>query len=294
VFVRRKDAEREQARQLRAAGLPVRVIAARLGVAVSSVSVWVRDVEVPEVPSPSRPPVRAETPSEDTRRRCSRCGRDLPASEFNRAGDGRQYWCRSCFRSYFQARGDSHRAAVRAARERRRAAARALVLDLLAGECCVDCGEDETLVLEFDHCAGEKAAAISELVIAGAGRDRLARELVRCEIVCANCHRRRTAIRGRYYRYTREAPAYWTRGQRRNREHVLAILEATPCVDCGECDPLVLDFDHRGDKRAAVTTLANSCSLLSLEVEIAKCDVRCANCHTLRTRGSKTWRGAAF
>ena len=37
--------ERQQARQLRRAGLPLAEIAARLGVSKSSVSRWVRDVE---------------------------------------------------------------------------------------------------------------------------------------------------------------------------------------------------------------------------------------------------------
>jgi hypothetical protein len=41
---RGKLAEREQARRLRATGLPLAEIAARLGVARSSVSLWVRDV----------------------------------------------------------------------------------------------------------------------------------------------------------------------------------------------------------------------------------------------------------
>ena len=41
---RGKLAERQQARQLRRAGLPLAEIAARLGVSKSSVSLWVRDL----------------------------------------------------------------------------------------------------------------------------------------------------------------------------------------------------------------------------------------------------------
>lgn len=278
---------------MRAEGVPVRVIASRLEVAVSSVSVWVRDVVLPREPEPPTPPVpRAE--ADDTRRRCSRCEREQPLSAFNRAGAGYQYWCRACFRSYFRTRGDAHVTAVREARERRRAEAREQVRAHLASQRCADCGEDEVLVLEFDHLGREKNGAIANLVIAGTGRKRLERELALCEVVCANCHRRRTAKRGRFFRFTREVPAYWTRAQRRNREYLLSVLERSPCVDCGETDPLVLDFDHLRDKRAAVTTLANSCSLATLHSEIAKCVVRCANCHTLKTRGSRSWRGNAI
>jgi AcrR family transcriptional regulator len=51
---RGKLAERQQARQLRRAGLPLAEIAARLGVSKSSVSVWVRDVEFELLPDPVR------------------------------------------------------------------------------------------------------------------------------------------------------------------------------------------------------------------------------------------------
>ena len=47
---RGKLAARQQARQLRRTGLPLAEIAARLGVAKSSVSLWVRDVEFTPIP----------------------------------------------------------------------------------------------------------------------------------------------------------------------------------------------------------------------------------------------------
>jgi predicted transcriptional regulator len=51
---RGKLAEREQARRLRATGLPVADIAARLGVSKSSVSLWVRDVSFESRPRVTR------------------------------------------------------------------------------------------------------------------------------------------------------------------------------------------------------------------------------------------------
>jgi hypothetical protein len=51
---RGKLAERQQARQLRRTGLPLAEIAARLGVAKSSVSLWVRDVEFQPLPPVTR------------------------------------------------------------------------------------------------------------------------------------------------------------------------------------------------------------------------------------------------
>jgi hypothetical protein len=51
---RGKLAEQQQARQLRRTGLPLAEIAASLGVARSSVSLWVRDVEFTPLPRPPR------------------------------------------------------------------------------------------------------------------------------------------------------------------------------------------------------------------------------------------------
>lgn len=63
-------------------------------------------------------------------------------------------------------------------------------------------------------------------------------------------------------------------------------LEQHPCVDCGETDPTVLVFDHvdPAEKYKDVGIMIhNGCSLKKVKAEIAKCEVRCANCHSRRT-----------
>lgn len=93
--------------------------------------------------------------------------------------------------------------------------------------------------------------------------------------------------------YRRTHPEYdKRRNEQRNilrgkkREWVNEYLLAHPCTDCGEGDPDVLDFDHvRGVKKANVSNLISSGnSLRALIEEVAKCDVRCANCHRRITR----------
>jgi hypothetical protein len=71
----------------------------------------------------------------------------------------------------------------------------------------------------------------------------------------------------------------------------MSYLQAHPCVDCGQTDPLVLQFDHRDGttKIDAVGTMVNRANWSSLLAEIAKCDVRCANCHRLRTAEQGCW-----
>lgn len=73
--------------------------------------------------------------------------------------------------------------------------------------------------------------------------------------------------------------------KRRLLEWTNEVKLASGCVDCGYAGhPAALDFDHvRGEKRFSVATAVNEArSRKSIEEEIAKCDVRCANCHRIR------------
>lgn len=86
----------------------------------------------------------------------------------------------------------------------------------------------------------------------------------------------------------------WKRRQRRNQGIVWRYLLSHPCVDCGEDDPVVLEFDHvRGVKKRAVAAMVCYASKKTLLDEIEKCEVRCANCHRRKTAVARGWfRGA--
>jgi len=59
---------------------------------------------------------------------------------------------------------------------------------------CKDCGEDDPIVLEFDHLdPSRKTRALSDGHHFGWSLEKLLKEAEKCEVVCANCHRRRTA-----------------------------------------------------------------------------------------------------
>jgi hypothetical protein len=248
------------------------------------------------------------------------------------------------------------------------------IAQLLARSACVDCGINDRIVLDFDHVRGRKLACVSVLVGCGSSWAKIVREISKCKIRCANCHRRRTLETARWVRNSQAlecqhssqrlgreirkrssqsieaiSPAsrgevdgalkhcprcnmaepftefrLRTRGGTRkasycrpcerlyNREYyrvvdapkqllrvakndvlyrgrskllVLEYLSSHPCLDCGERDPHVLEFDHvTGSKSAAVSKLKNSNTRWAkVFVEIAKCEVRCANCHRRRT-----------
>lgn len=206
---------------------------------------------------------------------------ELPTSAFNRAGAGLQHWCRECFRDYFRRRGETHLRQVRASRAKRVAAARAHLAEHLNDHPCVDCGESDVRVLDFDH-VGEKRELVSSLVARGAPWRRIAAEIVQCEVRCANCHRRVTARRAGWSRLAGDVDdprRAFSAPVRRNLNLVHGILARSSCVDCGEQDMLVLEFDHVGTKRGQISHMVFNVSLATLEREIAECEIRCCNCH---------------
>lgn len=68
------------------------------------------------------------------------------------------------------------------------------------------------------------------------------------------------------------------------KREFLWSLKRKPCMDCGiEYPPYVMDFDHvRGVKEFPISEGVMKSSIRIL-LEVAKCDVVCANCHRIRT-----------
>ena len=65
-----------------------------------------------------------------------------------------------------------------------------------------------------------------------------------------------------------------------NRIKLVTYLQYHPCVDCGESDPIVLQFDHvKGKERNISEMVSSGCTWNAIVLEIRKCEVRCANCH---------------
>ena len=74
------------------------------------------------------------------------------------------------------------------------------------------------------------------------------------------------------------------------REFAWDYLSRNPCVDCGESDPRVLEFDHVKGKNADGSRLiADGVPLDRLRREIGLTDMRCANCHRKKTASERGW-----
>jgi len=75
--------------------------------------------------------------------------------------------------------------------------------ELLCKSECIDCGESNPVVLEFDHLR-DKEYNISMMVAKGYVWEKILKEIDKCEIVCSNCHKIRTAKRAGWYKDFKE------------------------------------------------------------------------------------------
>lgn len=133
-------------------------------------------------------------------KQCSGCKRVLPVTEFffkSRDAGTRHSLCKECnniyCREHYRKNSAQYREYhyVNSARYRLRNQQR--LCEYLGNHACVDCGEADPMVLEFDHMRGIKVRNISEMVRGKFSWGRILEEIEKCEVRCANCHRRKTA-----------------------------------------------------------------------------------------------------
>jgi hypothetical protein len=161
---------------------------------------------------------------------------------------------------------------TRYGRKRRRQRKRELVA--VFGGSCIECGYSRALAaLEFHHReASTKAFAIAKF---GGSNARLMAEAVKCDLLCANCHRKRHAVAADYV----DPAAALIR--RRLKQRAVSALGGR----CGGCDDVyqlsVFEFHHRdgGTKDFGISEDGRIRQWDEIAAELAKCVLLCANCH---------------
>jgi hypothetical protein len=131
---------------------------------------------------------------------CGKCGAIKNRDEFrankNRY-DGRQAWCKVCESENKSRYYRANMAKVKKRSARNRYALleqqRRLIYGYLIAHPCVDCGENDILILDFDHVTGLKETNVATMANGKTALKRIEAEIMKCVIRCANCHRRKTA-----------------------------------------------------------------------------------------------------
>jgi hypothetical protein len=138
-------------------------------------------------------------------KRCSTCRQERPVSDFNvqrRARDGLQSRCRACSAEWYQRNRAEHLARVYQRAVRIKADNRRRLVEYLLEHPCVDCGESDLRVLDFDHREpADKRQNVGTLLTDAVRWARVLAVIEKCDVRCANCHRRVTAARGRWNRH---------------------------------------------------------------------------------------------
>lgn len=124
---------------------------------------------------------------------CSTCGEFKPEEEFRwriKAKGVRHKRCKSCMRAYeadWYVSNNKRRDSIRANNDKYLEEKFEYARSALATGC-VDCGNTDLRVLEFDHVRGEKIDGVLRVVARGYGWDVIKAEIAKCEVRCKNCH----------------------------------------------------------------------------------------------------------
>jgi hypothetical protein len=201
---------------------------------------------------------------------CTRCHTAKELIAFPEKGGS----CRSCV----SAKTKWHVLQNRASYDERRDSRIAEIRALKEQQACVVCHTQyPSYVLDYDHRDPfQKEFDISDAVKGHVAWSRILKEIEKCDLLCACCHRLRTQKPATTYEFRKKRVS--------NLQYVSALKTTTPCQDCGglfaACQ---LDFDHvRGTKTNSISKLMDA-DRETLDQELAKCEIVCANCHRVRT-----------
>lgn len=140
---------------------------------------------------------------------CTKCFQEKPIEEFgwkDRPQGKRHAVCKPCTavrsNAWYHRNKETHIQNVMFHKEAARQEAREYVWDYLSKHPCIDCGEADPVVLEFDHVNG-KDATVASLIRDGVSTERIRQEIGLCVVRCANCHRRKTMEERGWFRGTK-------------------------------------------------------------------------------------------
>jgi hypothetical protein len=137
---------------------------------------------------------------------CCLCKTPKELNEFNKKRrniDGHSNICRVCSnkhsKEYYRKNDKKMKKQIHESKTIRIRENRMKVFHYLSQHSCVDCDENDPIVLEFDHVRGKKIHEVSKLVGEGYSWKRIENEIKKCDVRCANCHRRKTAKEQNWY-----------------------------------------------------------------------------------------------
>lgn len=126
---------------------------------------------------------------------CSKCGFKKSLESFSKKGDGLQPLCKECQRDYHKQYYILNKQKYYEKNKRNRHKILDYIRQIKESNPCVDCGLYYPFyIMDFDHITDNKEFNIADGYVA-TSLVRIKKEIAKCELVCANCHRARTYTR---------------------------------------------------------------------------------------------------
>lgn len=143
---------------------------------------------------------------------CSKCGINKRVDEYfvKDGKTGRLHaQCKECYKEHrrtfyaehYAKYGELYRQRAQLRRARLREEFRSNMIVYLKKNPCQLCSESDIRVLEFDHIEPfTKSFNISQAVKLGHNWDEVLKEIKKCRVLCANCHKKHTAAQANWYK----------------------------------------------------------------------------------------------
>lgn len=141
-------------------------------------------------------------------KQCPRCELEKEESEFyfkNKKKDILSSYCKICQKEFnkthYRNNKDSYIKRAKISNEKVKDVFKKHIINYLKEHSCIICGEKDIVVLEFDHRnPKEKKFSIGHHTSMYLNLETIDEEIKKCDVLCANCHRRKTAKNRNYYK----------------------------------------------------------------------------------------------
>lgn len=142
-------------------------------------------------------------------RKCTKCKMIKREDQFNfkiKSLNLLQYQCKECTRQSIRNHYKKNKNYYLEKTHKRNLELKSIMLNFvkeyLLKNPCVDCAESDITVLEFDHNKNKeiKFKAVSSLMKSRYPLEKIKEEIQKCEVRCANCHRRKTAVEFKWFK----------------------------------------------------------------------------------------------
>ncbi len=126
---------------------------------------------------------------------CGTCKKRKPVTGFTKnlyRKDGLNNKCRICYAEYMRGYYVTHKAEHIERARRSKIKRKSKIMEALhrIKKACSICGEDRTACLDFHHRDRKKKSfTVSNAINWGYSVSRIMKEVEKCDVVCANCHR---------------------------------------------------------------------------------------------------------